>query len=484
MLISEQEERTRKFKLALRAGLPVLILIGLVIYGTFFQGRSLYLGPKEALLAAALVFITTYFIFFILEEDGKKTLVDHETNSYNYPAFLTHYKTYNPQSLGLLIFDNLETINENYGIDDINSMFRSLVDRLDRTLSTHQIRNAVLGRKQGAEFLIGCDSDEEALREALASFVSSHPSIHAIELNYRFGTLSQPEGDLEKALWQIRNMIVAQQREHTPLVIKPPAPVNKKSFDAREENTVEAIQNNQIVFTFRPLFNTKRQAIDTYEIAVTLQPTAEESIPPRIYLPIVNRLGFGREYDLAILKHTTSLLPLVDENIAFSFNLSPFSLRNRDFQAKAFDIVTQSGVNPSRLIIELYERKTHHNLEGYLTTLKAFRVQGFRICIDNFGSSNASMEYIRHFKFDMVQFDRDYVSKLDDQSNCTMLQSLVEMSQKLGITTVAKWVDRPSQKEKLIAMGIDYLQGFGIAKPLSETQLIHTYNLPTLKEPL
>jgi EAL domain-containing protein (putative c-di-GMP-specific phosphodiesterase class I) len=86
------------------------------------------------------------------------------------------------------------------------------------------------------------------------------------------------------------------------------------------------------------------------------------------------------------------------------------------------------------------------------------------------------MEYMRHFKFDMVQFDRDYVSSLDDKNTLAMLQSLVEMSRSLGITTVAKWVDKEAQKEKLIAMGLDYLQGFGIAKPLSESQLIDTYN--------
>ena len=477
MLISEQEERARKFKLALRAGLPVLILIGLVAYGTFFQDKTLHFGLKEALLTAALVFVTTYFIFFLLEEDSQKTLIDRTTNSYNYSAFLHHYKSHHPLSLGLLIIDNLGTINENYGVDDINTMLRSLVHQLDGTFSAFDVHHPIIGRKQGAEFLIGCDSDEEKLREALTSFVSDHPSIQEIELDYRFGTLGHPEGDLEKVIWHIHDMILSQAPDSTPVPPKSPVRSNEKSLDDLEQGIIEAIQNDRIVFTFRPLYHVKRQTIDMYEIAVKLQPEEGEAILPRIYLPIVNRLGFGREYDFAILKHALSLLPLIDESIAFSFNLSPFSLRNNDFQIKAFDAIEQSGIDPSRLIIELYERKTHHNLEGYLKTLGAFRARGMRICIDNFGSSNASMEYMRHFKFDMVQFDRDYVSKLEDQNNHAMLQSLVEMSQSLGITTIAKWVDKEPQKDKLVAMGIDYLQGFGIAKPLSETKLIHTYNL-------
>jgi len=86
------------------------------------------------------------------------------------------------------------------------------------------------------------------------------------------------------------------------------------------------------------------------------------------------------------------------------------------------------------------------------------------------------MEYMRHFKFDMVQFDRDYVGKLEDKASNAMLSSLIRMSKELGIETVAKWVDKTSQKETLERMGIDYLQGFIIAKPLSEEDLVNRYN--------
>jgi EAL domain-containing protein (putative c-di-GMP-specific phosphodiesterase class I) len=199
-------------------------------------------------------------------------------------------------------------------------------------------------------------------------------------------------------------------------------------------------------------------------------------ILPRVYLPIVNRLGLGREYDLALLQHVVDLLPLIDENISLSFNLSPFSLRNENFQEKFFTYLAKSKVDPSRLIIELYERKTHHDLSSYLKTLNKFRARGVRIAIDNFGSSNASMEYMKNFNFDLVQFDRDYVTKLDDANTYAMFSSMVKMSKDLNIITVAKWVDNESQKTKLRELGMDYLQGFGIAKPISEQTLIDSYN--------
>ena len=478
MLLSEQEERGRKFKLALRAGIPVLLLIGLVVYGTFFQNGNSHVGVREVVLGLALAFVTIYFIFFLLEEDGQKTLIDQTTNSYNYPAFSQHYKKNKPRALALLIVDNLAIINENYGTRDVNTMLRSLVYQLDGTLSAYGVKDVVIARKHGAEFLIATQAQASDLRQAIEAFVADHPVIRSIEIDCRFGVVDRPQESLEKIIWHIHDLIriIPADTDKTSPDASAATPPSVTATESLESAIMEAIESDRIVFGFRPLYRVQTGRIDTYEIAPKLKLADGEEILPRVYLPIVNRLGSGRAYDRAILKHVLEILPLVDEQVSFSFNLSPFSLRDKDFQQQAFGMLERSGITPARLVIELYERKTHHNLEGYLKTLEAFRARGVRICIDNFGSSNASMEYMRHFKFDMVQFDRDYVGSLHDRNSLAMLQSMIDMSRSLHITTVAKWVDKEDQKQKLIAMGIDYLQGFGIARPLTETQLIDQYN--------
>ncbi len=83
---------------------------------------------------------------------------------------------------------------------------------------------------------------------------------------------------------------------------------------------------------------------------------------------------------------------------------------------------------------------------------------------------------MKHFKFDMVQFDRDYSTNLNDDTTYTMLHSLVKMLSDLNVQTVAKWVDSTTQKKRLKKLGIDYIQGFGVNKPLTEEEFIITYN--------
>jgi len=471
MLISEQNERGRKFKLALRAGLPILVLVGLIAYAMFFRYDVVQFGLGEAMMTAALVFVTTYFIFFLLEEDSQKTLLDHTTNSYNFAAFLDYSRWHKPKSIALVMIDNLQIINENYGTDEVNTLLKSFVYQLDAVLSANNIQNPIIGRQYGAEFVVGCDSDGEALGNALESFVSDHSSIQNIELDYKYSVNASPHGNIEHLILNLHDAIKIRRTGKEP--INDTQEIVSEDID---QQISEAIHQKRVVFTFRPLHNIRANRIDAYEISIKLKLPTGKTLLPRAYLPIVNRLGLGREHDFAVLEHVLSLLPLVDSHISFGFNISPFSLRDNDFRRKAFELLGESHIDTSRLFIQLYERKTHHNLESYLKTLESFRDRGIRICIDNFGSSDSSIDYMRHFNFDMVQFDRDFVANLNDPTSSTMLSSLIDMSKTLHITTIAKWVDNSDQKEKLISMGVDYLQGYGIAKPLNEEKLVSQYN--------
>ena len=475
MLLSERQERGRKFKLALRAGIPVVLLISLVLYSTFFKDTSLELTLENVFLISSILFITVYFIYFLMELSAKETLLDQTTHGFNEKSFIKQLQTYKPKALVLLMVDNLATISENYSTDDIDLLLYNIIHKLNQELNKSGFTKALIARRYGAEFLIAIDKNSADIQSVFEDFTNNNKTINDIELNYHFAVITNTKENLEKDIIHLKDLISTQYRSKGK---------NRKSNliqDAKEVTETEnciitSLKEKNLLLTFRPLLNTKTDIADIYEISTKLRSHKIGDILPRVYLPIINRLGRGREYDLSLVQHVVNLLPLVDENISLSFNLSPFSLRNEKFQDKFFNYLEKSNVNPSRLIIELYERKTHHDLSGYLKTLNKFRAKGIRIAIDNFGSSSASMEYMKNFHFDLVQFDRDYVTKLDDTNTYAMLGSLVQMSKDLNITTVAKWVDNESQKSKLKELGIDYMQGFGIFKPISEQMLIDRYN--------
>jgi EAL domain-containing protein (putative c-di-GMP-specific phosphodiesterase class I) len=473
MLASAHEERARRFKLALRAGIPLIIIFSLLFYTSFSKQGFAKPTLDIYVLMAGLVFITIYFIYFLLELDVKETLLDRTTEGFNQESFIKKIKQHKPESIAILYINNLSTINDNYGSSATNDLLHALISKLNRHINRYGVKNLWIGRSFGAEFLISADESSQNIQKILEQFIEEYVTIDTIEIDYRFAVISNLSDDPQKSISQLKDQLKVQEFKK----VDSKAQVQDAlELTKLETSILQALNNKTFNFYYRPLLNIKTQEIDSYEISVKLRPTTTKEILPRDYLPVINRLGLGRTYDRIILEHIVEVAELTDKNISFSFNLSPFSLRDRDFLEASFNFIEKNGIDANRLIFEIYERKTHHDLSKYLKTLSKIRAQGIRICIDNFGSSNSSMEYLRHFKFDIVQFDRDFVSRLDDENSLSILKSLINMSKELGITSVAKWVDKGKQKEILQELGVDYMQGFGISRQLTEQQLIEKYN--------
>jgi EAL domain-containing protein (putative c-di-GMP-specific phosphodiesterase class I) len=472
MLFAQKEERSRQFSLALRAGLPILLLVFLLFYATLYQEETITINLKYATLVAAITFITVYFIYFLINLSVKESLIDVHSQRFNKHAFIHQLKNKHIDTLSLIQINNLQALNENYSPNQIDNLLYTITQKLDLAFRQYGLKDVPIGKYHGSEFIVAVKESAQNLETILEKTLADAKKIDNIEIDFQFAVITNSENDFEKAILQLRDTIRTQSSSQNPSCNKIE---DAKTLSDIEQTIIEAIQEKKLQLSFRPLLNTKSNQIDIYEISVKLTANQNE-ILPRVFLPIINRLGLGREYDYLLIEHIVSLLRLIDKKISFTFNLSPFSLRDLTFQTKVFTHIKEQNIDASRLIIQLYERKTHHDLSGYLETLKTFKRYGLRICIDNFGSSNASMEYMKHFKFDMVQFDRDYVTRLEDHTTIAMLNSLVSMSKELDIITVAKWVDKEKQKQILIDLGVDYLQGFGIHKPITEQQLITQYN--------
>jgi len=476
MLLSEREERKRRFTLALRAGIPVLLLVFLVFYTTIYEGHQITITIKDGILLTSITFITIYFIYFLMNLSVKETMLDQTTQGFNKRTFIKKLQDLKPSTLASVHIKNLSSLNENYSVDQVDTLLYTLTNKLHLAFKQEGLHKVMIGRHHGSEFLIALNDGHHNVEHILEKMIEVNGSIDDIEIDYQFAVTTNTNEDFEKSILQLQDMINSQtdqaKTQHKVLSTQ-----DAKELTEIEQYVISAIKNRSLLLSFRPLLNTQNDTIDTYEIAVKLKcHINKEDILPRVFLPIVNRLGLGRDYDFTLVKHVIDLLPLVDNNISFTFNLSPFSLRDKGFQDKVFRYLEEKKVDPSRLIIQLYERKTHHNLSGYLKTLKGFRAKGIQICIDNFSSSNASMEYMKHFKFDMVQFDRDYVTDLENETTYAMLHSLIKMSKNLQVKTVAKWVDNEEQKKQLRLLGINYIQGFGVSKAISEDELINKYN--------
>ncbi len=483
MLDSEREERSRHFRLALRVGIPLLIFIFSMAYGVFLKKEPIKWDLETWVLLGAMVFAIIYFIYFALELSRKETLLDRITGGYHYYSFIDKAKKHPPKTLAVLQVNNLPIINENFGVRRADNVLKQLVELLSSECMSKTAKNIYIGRKNGAEFLIASDSQAEVVEKLLSQFIQKYPTIDDIDIDYSVAVIRNNIDNPEKSIDQLRDILARTECKRVDDEDEIQKPQNltlipdAQMLSKEEQEVLDALNKQSLTFQFRPLMNLHTGEVDIYEVSVKLiSPIDNRPITPKVFLPIINRQNFGEHYDFLIFKNVLEVAKLIDSNISLSFNISPFSLRKASFIDKIFKELDGSGVDSSRLMVELYERKKHHRLDEYLERLKILKHKGIRLCLDNFGSSNASMEYIRHFPFDMIQLDRDFVLNIDSEKNRSIIKSFVSMAKEMDMLSGAKWVDTQDKVESLRELDIDYIQGFVAGKILNEKELIELFN--------
>lgn len=469
MLLSELDERARRFKLALRAGIPVLLLAFLVFYALFTQNEQFHFTLINTFLIVAILFVTIYFNYFLITLSMKEMTIDTVTQSFNEKSFIKKLRHFKPKTIVLLSISNLSHLNDYYPATKVDLMLYTMIHELNHYFEQHGLQNQLIGRKYGAEFYIALHTDPKNVHTLFNTFTKKYANVLDMDLDYNYTAMRYSLDDNEKIFQQLRDLKLSKEKEvYTPLPIQ-----SSKELHHLENEVIHALKKRKFKLTFRPIVDTKENKTTIYEVITNLSTRNHTEILARDFLPIINRLSLGIEYDLSLVEYIIKLLMQIDNSLSFAFNLSPYSLRDKTFQKKFFVLLSENNIDNSRLIIKLYERKTHHNLSAYLETLNTYRDKGIRICIDNFGSSSSSsILYMKEFTFDMLQLDKDYTTKIDDHNYTTILQSLLAMAKELQIESIAKWVDTKEQKEKLTSLGVDYLQGFDIAKSINYETLL------------
>ena len=422
-----------------------------------------------------MLFAVVYFVYFSMELARKETLLDRVTEGYHYESFLERVRRRRPQSLAAIQLANLREINETFGVARADKMLKSLTLLLGEELLGRWDREGCIGRKTGAELLLALKVDPPVLQKALEEFTHAHEQIDGIDVEYHYAVIHNNEQDPEQTLDRLRDLLVRREVEKNDSY-----PVNVTA-DARrigdeERLILESLKRGDLHLHFRPLLNLRTGVAEIYEVGVRMQTLEGAKILPKAFLPVINRNNLGESYDLLIVEKLLEISSLVDPKIAFSFNLSPFSLRKEAFLDQMLQRIEKSGVQPHRCIVELYERRKYHRMEEYARFLKRLRSRGVRICLDNFGAQNASMEYVRELSFDMIQFDREYTRELDNGKTLPILKSFVSMAHEMGSLCVAKWVDNSRKTRLLKEIGVDYIQGYAAGKVLDEEELIRAYN--------
>jgi EAL domain-containing protein (putative c-di-GMP-specific phosphodiesterase class I) len=154
-------------------------------------------------------------------------------------------------------------------------------------------------------------------------------------------------------------------------------------------------------------------------------------------------------------------------------SVSPAQFGDRGFVDAVSTVLSESGLAPERLLLEVPEGALIEDPDEAAARLLALRALGARLALDDFGSGYSSLGYLRRLPFDVLKLDRSFVAALDQSANGgVVIQAVVALARTLGMSVVTEGVETEQQRVLLKLAGCSEMQGdlFAKAAPAGEIE--------------
>jgi len=165
--------------------------------------------------------------------------------------------------------------------------------------------------------------------------------------------------------------------------------------------------------------------------------------------------------------------PGVDDSIpVLRVNLSARQFEQPDLAVRVGEILRESALPPQRLCLELTETTLMSHAESALDILRELRSLGIGLAIDDFGTGYSSLTYLKRFPVDTIKIDRSFVDGLPQSGfDRAIIEAVIGLARTMGIEVVAEGVERLEQRDALLRLGLQRMQGWLYAQALEPAAL-------------
>ncbi len=207
-----------------------------------------------------------------------------------------------------------------------------------------------------------------------------------------------------------------------------------------------------------------------FEILVRMRDEQGTLVPPDHFIAAAERYNLMPAIDRWVVDSTFRwLVSAADERSSLALcaiNPSGESVGDDQFLPFVIDQFRRSGLDASRICFEITETSAIANFSQASRFIQALRGLGCRFALDDFGTGLSSFGYLKHFQVDFLKIDGSFVKDLaGDSVDREMVRSINEIGHLTGKKTIAEYAESAEIVGLLRAMGVDYAQGFGVARP-------------------
>ncbi|MDH4125796.1 MAG: EAL domain-containing protein [Gammaproteobacteria bacterium] len=241
-----------------------------------------------------------------------------------------------------------------------------------------------------------------------------------------------------------------------------------------------AVEENRLELFFQPIIgigSERGHARGHYELLLRMRDEKGELVSPDQFIPAAERYNLMSTLDRWVIGEALAKLADHDSDgeaaYTVAINLSGTSLSEDRFLDDIIKELEKQQLPRGAICFEITETAAISNLSRVVHFMKSLKALGCKFSLDDFGSGLSSFTYLKNLPVDYLKIDGQFIRNVaEDSVDESMVKAIREVGSAMGIATIAERVETKKVLEKLGSLGIEFAQGYYIARPASVTSFV------------
>jgi len=388
----------------------------------------------------------------------------------------TTARTHQVSSLLYVDLDHFKIINDSQGHQQGDLVLKEI----SRLLSERIRSSDYLCRIGGDEFAIILQNTDIDDAYALASQICKTIADASFKFGDKVYKVSCSIGISAIDGKALSSDIYLQQADIAMFVAKDSGRNRVHTFTQEDELTTEVKQSfewaqklqktlneDNIILHFQPIIDVNTRTTECYEALVRLIVDGQLVYPDK-FIPSLEKAGDMKMLDRHVIAKTLQLMNKYNILEKVAINLSAQAFSDDRLVLYIENQLMQYNINPSRIIFELTESASLSNITGTQRLVNRLNELGCSFAIDDFGTGFSTFAYLKQIPAESVKIDGSFVQDmLKNSTDAALVKAINETAKALNKKTVAEFVEDEATLIKLNELGVNYAQGYHIAKPMN-----------------
>ncbi len=367
---------------------------------------------------------------------------------------------------------NFKYLNEHYGYETGDELLKKIAndfyqssDRYAISCRIHSDRFAFLGRAES----VNPDILKVQLEKELKSFaknVAQEMGIEDLRFNMGAYVIENNSESVSESLDKAEAARKKNLEEYTDWVTIYDKVMQSEL--AQKKEVIYAFQNairtKQIKVQLQPVKNVMENRWEEVEVLARLIDNDGNMISPSSFMQYLDKNGMISELDCVVLEKSCQLLKKWQDDgkkvFPININIAGVDLKEDKIYNRMRDIVNKYGIDKKLIGLEIKESVFRENGELVRTRINELRSEGYRVCMDDFGSGYTSITELATLSVDMIKFSIVFVHNcIASKKGTTMLKGMIAIFQKINIPCICKGVENMLQERLLRECGCKMAQG-------------------------